>query len=69
MIFNGMIVTSLDKKIKGQVLAYDYGKDFASVYNWLDEKFVETKLSNLVETPLWELMTHNLIIYLKKFMS
>ncbi len=69
MIFNGMIVTSLDKKIKGQVLAYDYEKDFASVYNWLDQKFIETKLSNLVETSLWELMTHNLIIYLKKSMS
>ena len=26
MIFNGMVVTSLDKKIKGQVLAYDYEK-------------------------------------------
>ena len=24
MIFNGSIVTSLDKKIKGQVLDYDY---------------------------------------------
>ena len=52
MIFNGMVVTSLDKKIKGQVLAYDYEKDFASVYKWLDQKFIETKLSNLVETPL-----------------
>jgi hypothetical protein len=52
MILNGSIVTSLDKKIKGQVVNSDYGKDFASVYNWLDEKFVETKLSNLVETPL-----------------
>ena len=69
MIFNGMVVTSLDKKIKGQVLDFDYEKDFASVYNWLDQKFIETKLSNLVETPLWKLMTHNLIIYLKKFMS
>ena len=53
MIFNGSIVTSLDKKIKGQVLDYDYEKDFASVYNWLDQKFVDTKLSNLEDTPLW----------------
>ncbi len=52
MIFNGSIVTSLDKKIKGQVLDYDYEKDFVSVYNWLDQKFVDTKLSNLEETPL-----------------
>ena len=52
MIFNGSIVTSLDKKIKGQVLDYDYEKDFASVYNWLDQKFVDTKLSNLEDTPL-----------------
>ena len=50
MIFNGSIVTSLDKKIKGQVLDYDYEKDFASVYNWLDQKFVDTKLSNLEDT-------------------
>ena len=56
MILNGSIVTSLDKKIKGQVLDYDYEKDFASVYNWLhddsDQMFVETNLSNLEETPL-----------------
>jgi len=56
MIVNGMIVESLDKTVKGQVLAYDYEKDFARVYNWLhedpDEMFVETKLSTLVETPL-----------------
>ena len=56
MIFNGMIVESLDKTVKGQVLAYDYDKDYARVYNWLheepDEMFVETKLSNLVEKPL-----------------
>lgn len=52
MIVNGMIVTSLDKTIKGQVLNYDYDDDSAMVYNWLDKKFVETKLSNLVETPL-----------------
>ena len=51
-IFNGTIVTSLDKTIKGQVLNYDYDDDSAMVYNWLDKKFVETKLSNLVETPL-----------------
>ena len=56
MIFNGMVVTSLDKKIKGQVLAYDYEEDFANVYNWLDQKFIETKLSNLVETSLWILV-------------
>ena len=57
MITNGMIVESLDKKVKGQVLAYDYDTDFARVYNWLhddpEEMFVETKLSNLVESPLW----------------
>ena len=53
MICNGSIVTSLDKKIKGQVLDFDYEKDFASVYNWLDQKFVDTKLSNLEDTPLW----------------
>ena len=51
MIVNGMIVESLDKKVKGQVLAYDYDTDFARVYNWLhddpEEMFVETKLSNL----------------------
>ncbi len=52
MIINGMIVRSLDKKIKGQVLNYDYDDDSAMVYNWLDKKFVETKLSNLVESPL-----------------
>ena len=56
MIFNGMIVESLDKTVKGQVLASDYDKDYARVYNWLhdnpDEMFVETKLSTLVETPL-----------------
>ena len=56
MIFNGMIVEALDKTVKGQVLAYDYDKDYARVYNWLheepDEMFVETKLSNLVEKPL-----------------
>ena len=56
MIINGMIVESLDKTVKGQVLAYDYDKDYARVYNWLheepDEMFVETKLSNLVEKPL-----------------
>ena len=52
MILVGSIVTSLDKKIKGQVLDYDYEKDFASVYNWLDQKFVDTKLSNLEDTPL-----------------
>jgi|TARA_A100001515_G_scaffold10505_2_gene8430 hypothetical protein len=52
MIVNGMIVTSLDKTIKGQVLNYDWDDDFAMVYNWLDKEFVETKLSNLVETPL-----------------
>ena len=59
MIVNGMIVESLDKTVKGQVLSYDYDKDFARVYNWLhddpDEMFVETKLSNLVETELWKL--------------
>ena len=48
----GSVHAFVDKKIKGQVLAYDYEKDFASVYNWLDQKFIETKLSNLVETPL-----------------
>ena len=53
MICNGSIVTSLDKKIKGQVLDFDYEKDFASVYNWLDQKFIDTKLSNLEDTPLW----------------
>ena len=52
MIFNGRIVTSLDNKIKGQVLDYDYEKAVASVYNWLDQKFVDTKLSNLEDTPL-----------------
>ena len=56
MIINGMIVESLDKTVKGQVLASDYDKDYARVYNWLhdnpDEMFVETKLSTLVETPL-----------------
>ena len=56
MIINGMIVESLDKTVKGQVLASDYDKDYAGVYNWLhdnpDEMFVETKLSTLVETPL-----------------
>ena len=56
MIVHGMIVESLDKKVKGQVLAYDYDTDFAKVYNWLhddpEEMFVETKLSNLVESPL-----------------
>ena len=52
MIVNGMIVTSLDKTIKGQVLNYDYNDDFAMVYNWLNKEFVETKLSNLVETTL-----------------
>ena len=59
MIVNGMIVESLDKTVKGQVLSYDYDKDFARVYNWLhddpDEMFVETKLSNLVDTELWKL--------------
>ena len=29
-----MIVESLDKTVKGQVLSYDYDKDFARVYNW-----------------------------------
>ncbi len=56
MIVNGMIVESLDKTVKGQVLSYDYDKDLARVYNWLhddpDEMFVETKLSNLVEKGL-----------------
>ena len=56
MIVNGMIVESLDKTVKGQVLASDYDKDFARVYNWLhddpDQMFVETNLSNLEETPL-----------------
>ena len=52
MIVNGMIITSLDKTIKGQVLNYDYDNDSAIIYNWLDEKFVETKLSNLVENNL-----------------
>ena len=64
MIFNGSIVTSLDKKIKGQVLDYDYEKDFASVYNWLDQKFVDTKLSNLEDTPLW-VTTQNTIMQFK----
>ena len=27
MIVNGMIVESLDKTVKGQVLSYDYDKD------------------------------------------
>tara|TARA_B100001559_G_scaffold245029_1_gene208141 strand:- start:489 stop:659 length:171 start_codon:yes stop_codon:yes gene_type:complete len=56
MIINGMIVTSLDKKIKGQVVNSDYDTDYAKVYNWLhddpDQMFVETNLSNLEETPL-----------------
>ena len=52
MILIGSIVTSLDKKIKGQVIDYDYEKDFPSVYNWLDQKFVDTKLSKLEDTPL-----------------
>ena len=66
MIFNGSIVTSLDKKIKGQVLDYDYEKDFASVYNWLDQKFVDTKLSNLEETPLW-VTIQNITMQFKHF--
>jgi hypothetical protein len=56
MILNGSIVTSLDKKIKGQVVNSDYDTDYAKVYNWLhddsDQMFVETNLSNLEETPL-----------------
>ena len=56
MIINGMIVTSLDKKIKGQVVNSDYDTDYAKVYNWLhddpDQMFVETNLSNLEETCL-----------------
>ena len=51
-LFNGMIVTSADKRIKGQLLNHDYDKNYASVYNWLTETFVETQLSNLVEAPL-----------------
>ena len=54
MIVNGMIVTSLDKTIKGQVLNYDLDDDFAMVYNWLDKEFVESTLSNLVEYDLYE---------------
>ena len=49
---NGMIVRSVDKTIKGQLLNHDYDKNYASVYNWLTETFVETQLSNLVETSL-----------------
>ena len=49
---NGMIVRSVDKTIKGQLLNHDYDKNYASVYNWLTKTFVETQLSNLVETPL-----------------
>ena len=53
MIVNGMRVESLDKTVKGQVLASDYDKDYARVYNWLhdnpDEMFVETKLSTLLK--------------------
>ena len=51
-LFNGMIVTSADERIKGQLLNHDYDKNYASVYNWLTKTFVETQLSNLMETPL-----------------
>ena len=34
MIVNGMIVESLDKKVKGQVLAYDYDTDFARAVSY-----------------------------------
>ena len=45
MIFNGSIVTSLDKKLKVRYLIMTM-KRLKSVYNWLDQKFVDTKLSN-----------------------
>jgi len=56
MITAGKIVETLDKEIKGQVVTVDYNRDTATVYNWLstDENFdyVETYITNLVETPL-----------------
>ena len=56
MITAGKIVETLDKEIKGQVVSVDYNRDTATVYNWLstDENFdyVETFITNLVETPL-----------------
>ena len=56
MITAGKIVETLDKEIKGQVVSVDYNRDIATVYNWLstDENFdyVETFITNLVETPL-----------------
>ena len=56
MITSGKIVETLDKEIKGQVVSVDYNRDTATVYNWLstDENFdyVETFITNLVETPL-----------------
>jgi len=56
MITAGKIVETLDKEIKGQVVSVDYNRDTATVYNWLstDENFdyVETYITNLVETPL-----------------
>ena len=58
MITSGKIVETLDKEIKGQVVSVDYNRDTATVYNWLstDENFdyVETYITNLVETPLWD---------------
>ena len=56
MITAGKIVETLDQEIKGQVVSVDYNRDIATVYNWLstDENFdyVETYITNLVETPL-----------------
>ena len=56
MITAGKIVETLDQEIKGQVVSVDYSRDTATVYNWLstDENFdyVETYITNLVETPL-----------------
>ena len=56
MMMAGMLVETLDKEIKGQVISVDYDRDTATVYNWLstDENFdfVETFISNLVERPL-----------------
>ena len=49
MIFNGMVVTSLDKKIKGQVLDFDYEKMSDSQFIDEAQNYWEDSFDEVVE--------------------